>query len=901
MRTEPTLRFEELTAAAHPGQRWPWFVRLPERLSQDLAHLRVAHLMTLLAHGLELTLIVTAALAALLVVRWLLLARQRRRMAAAGTCLELVLPEQVERAALAGLGEKLAAQLPRPRLGAAPWIGLDVRVWGQRLRALLFCSEGVPLGQVRSAVQAALPGCALKPPGRDTVGHADGDRVRVVPSGCALVPLGDPMLPLRMKQEIDPSRQILASLGGETNGEGGIVQFLFAAAPRRVRRRALKRARKLLDPRPRSAWLGPMRLLAELATEFLDLFLPGGGSSYPRTGGSQVRTVPVAGWRRERAELLQKKASEPLLQATVRLATFAPDRGQARERLRGLAASFSCFNAEGKLRRGHEPFFWRHFWAWLPPLRPRLILTTAEVAAMLPLPEQRSEAPLELAELPARTLVPVADAPRQGLLLGGVDRAGIEAELRVTVEALLRHAHLLAPTGKGKSTLLANLVLEALKHDVGLFLLDPKGDLVGYLLNRIPAEHIPRVELLDLGDEQHPVALNLLACEPGEGDRQVEALLAIFRRLFSRYWGPRSEDLLRAALATLLTTPRAAGEPVPTLADVLLLLGDRPHPVAPAGADPVALARFWAHWGRLSPGQREQAWAPLANKLRALLGSRMLRNLLCQPEAPSFEEIIREGRVVLCSLPLGQLGEDAGALLGSVLVHRLWQTAARLGPYMSDRRPPFLCLLDEFHHFTHLPQGLAAALAEARGYGLGFVLAHQNLGQLRDNPELYEAIDGNAQTKLCFALPHLDAKRMEPHFAPRLTAADLGRLGAYQLACRIEHRGRQLPAATCDAQPMPIPVAGKPARRIQAIAHAHSKSRREVEAWIARRYGLRDDEPPAQGRGEADSPSGGPPAGPPFGPPPDGGPADGPNRHDSGESAAGGNPDEDQSIPSSLA
>ena len=435
-----------------------------------------------------------------------------------------------------------------------------------------------------------------------------------------------------------------------------------------------------------------------------------------------------------------------------------------------------------------------------------------------------------------------------------------------------------------------------------MFLLDPKGDLVDYLLNRIPAEHASRVELLDLGDEQHPPALNLLACEPGEADRQVEALLGIFRRLFSRYWGPRSEDLLRAALATLLTTPRAAGELAPTLADVLVLLGDRPRPVTPDGADPVALARFWAQWGRLSAGQREQAWAPLANKLRTLLGSRMLRNLLCQPGAPGFEQIIREGRVVLCSLPLGQFGEDAGSLLGSVLVHRLWQTAARLGPRSSGGRPPFLCLVDEFHHFCHLPQGLAAALAEARGYGLGFLLAHQNLGQLRDNPELYEAIDANTQSKLCFALPPIDAKRMEPHFAPRLTAADLNRLGAYQLACRIEHQGRQLPAATCRAQPLPAPVAGKPATLIRAASRAHTKTRLEVEAAIGRRYGLRDDEPPAQGRGEADTPPspGPPPSGPPFGPPSDGGPPHAPNPHDDGDEGAAANPDKDQSILSSL-
>src|SRR5579885_1815668 len=126
MRTRPTLLFERLAAVAHTGQQWPWFVRLPERLSQDLSHMRVARLLPPLVRVFELSLIAAARLVVLLAARWLLVSRQRRRMAAAGTCLELVLPEQVERSALDGLCEKLAAQLPRPRLGAAPWIGLEV-------------------------------------------------------------------------------------------------------------------------------------------------------------------------------------------------------------------------------------------------------------------------------------------------------------------------------------------------------------------------------------------------------------------------------------------------------------------------------------------------------------------------------------------------------------------------------------------------------------------------------------------------------------------------------------------------------------------------------------------------------------------------------------------------------
>src|SRR5438128_2612260 len=90
--------------------------------------------------------------------------------------------------------------------------------------------------------------------------------------------------------------------------------------------------------------------------------------------------------------------------------------------------------------------------------------------------------------------------------------------------------------------------------------------------------------------------------------------------------------------------------------------------------DPVALGQFWRQWQALSVGQREQALAPVANKLPAFLGRRSLRNILCQEEAPDFERIIRERKLVLVSLPTRTLG-DAADLVGSVLVHRLWQAA----------------------------------------------------------------------------------------------------------------------------------------------------------------------------------------------------------------------------------
>jgi hypothetical protein len=378
----------------------------------------------------------------------------------------------------------------------------------------------------------------------------------------------------------------------------------------------------------------------------------------------------------------------------------------------------------------------------------------------------------------------------------------------------LEHAHVLGPTGRGKSTLLLNMTVEAIRAGMGGIVLDPTGELTALTLARIPTERAGDVDLLDLGDTAHPPALNLLACAPGEGDAHAQAICGIFARLFSRFWGPRTEDILRSALTTLLCGRDPAG-PAPTLADVLKLLSDPGERARYRAGDPVALDVFWRQWQTLSEQARVQALAPLSNKLRALLGNRQLRNMLCQPAAPDLTERINSGRWLLVSLPQ-TLGEDAADLIGSVLLHRAWQAAQHLGPLALADRPPFLCLVDECHRFCHMPQGMATALAQARGYGVGMVLAHQNLAQLKDG-ELAEAVDANCQTKLCFGLGAADAKRMAVHFQPRLDAHDLLHLSAHTIACRVAHEHHQLPAATATTSRRRDPRAAIPRARSVAV------------------------------------------------------------------------------------
>jgi TraM recognition site of TraD and TraG len=835
-------------------------------------------------------LLVLAFAVLLLVLVWRVWGR--RRLAAEGRCFEVRLGEQVSRAAVESLMSTLAGGLPRPLLGPAPWVVLELSSTEDRAACGLFVSGGVPVAQVRAAVEQGFGGVTVEMIGLGPPAEMC-EHMRVA----SLAPGGSRFLPLRVDHRVDPAGQLLAALRAHEPREGGAIQLVLQAPPRSAANRARGQARRLRAGRglqPDVA-LRALQAAGGLLLEFIDVFLPGS----PPAGGQQAGRVDP--FSLERAKAIEAKAAQPLLAATLRVGAWADGRRRAGGRLGGLLAAFGQFHDLGGLHESFEPFCKRRMTFCLPPVKPRLLLSSSEAAALIAVPEETALAPLSFSEAPSRSIAPAAHAPSHGLLLGRSDHAGFDREIRVEPKALLEHAHVLGPTGRGKSTLLLNMTVEAIRAGMGGIVLDPTGELTTLTLARIPAERVEDVDLLDLGDTSHPPALNLLASAPGDGDAHAQAICGIFARLFSRFWGPRTEDILRSALTTLLCGRDPAG-PAPTLADVLTLLSDPGERTRYRASDPVALDVFWRQWQTLSEQARVQALAPLSNKLRALLGNRQLRNMLCQPAAPDLTERINAGRWLLVSLPQ-TLGEDAADLIGSVLLHRAWQAAQQLGPLALSDRPPFLCLVDECHRFCHMPQGIATALAQARGYGVGMVLAHQNLAQLKDS-ELAEAVDANCQTKLCFGLGAADAKRMAVHFQPRLDAHDLLHLDAHTVACRVAHEHHQLPAATATTEPPPPSTRGDTASVVRGRARANASDCRAVEAAIGERYG-RIEQPP-QGHAHADEQAGDnfdsgsaevPPFGPPFGAPTDGGPPARGIPHQHSDPGSDANPDNEHLFP----
>jgi len=404
-----------------------------------------------------------------------------------------------------------------------------------------------------------------------------------------------------------------------------------------------------------------------------------------------------------------------------------------------------------------------------------------------------------LATSPTRRL----DAPK---VLGDA-QAGGRRPVALAVPDARYHLHVMGATGSGKSTLLTNLVLGDVEAGRGVVVIDPKGDLITDLCDRLPETALARTVLIDPEDPDAAPVLNVLAGP--DPDLVVDNLVGIFRSIFAAFWGPRTDDILRSACLTLLRHA-AATATTTSLADVPRLLADdefRAPRVATVADDTVGLGGFWDSYEAMSEASRAQVIGPVMNKLRAFLLRDFVRQVVGRPDSSFDMGQVLDGGICLVRVPKGILGEETSRLLGSFVVAKVWQTATHRARLGQAARIDSSLVVDECQNFLNLPRSFDEMLAEARGYRLSMVLAHQHLGQLPR--ELREAVSANARTKVWFSMSPEDAHALGRHVAPEVSEHDLAHLGAYTAAARLVVDGEETPAFTLRTRPAPAAVAGR--------------------------------------------------------------------------------------------
>jgi hypothetical protein len=804
--------------AGGPGGPAGRYLAHPGAVTSQLAHL----LLRLATHqGLIAGPLLVLAAAGYLAGRVWLRRRQQAAFADGARQITVLAPPQAGPGGAVALWGHLTGLLRPPVarwLAGQPHLGWEYAFTGGAAAGLairVWVPGTIPPGLIERAVEAAWPGA------HTVTGPASPPLpAGVLATGGTLRLARPEILPLGISEDPDaPLRALAGAAAGLGDGEHAVLQVLTRPVTGGRVRRARRAARQHRAGQP-----------ARLSSRLLDLASPGGHSTTRAARRSPADPVLAAEVRAVTAKLAGPQWETLIRYATaISVPAAGADggpgqdaRAKAAARLRGLAHAVASATAlytgtnwlaRHRLRHPAEAIAARR-------LGRGDLLSVAELAALARLPADPALPGLARAGARAVPPPPAIPVPGPAVRPLGISDAGQPRPVGLAVPDARHHQRICGPTGTGKSTLIAGQILADAAAGRGVVFIDPKGDAVTDVIARLPEEAAPRVVLFDPDDRGGPPCLNVLQGDGSGTDTDViiDNVTGIFRRIFSANWGPRTDDIFRAACLTLLNSvPPGSG--LVTLADIPALLGNDAyrHRLTAGVTDPV-LKGFWDWYEQLSIPTRAHAVGPLMNKLRAFLLRKFARQAVAAgPSTFDMAHVLDHGGLCLARLPKGILGEETAQLVGSFIVARAWQAAARRARLPEAARADAGLYVDECQNFLNLPYPLEDVLAEARAYRLAVTMAHQNLAQLP--ADLREGISANARSQIIFSASPEDAHILERHTAPVLTAHDLSHLGAYQAAARLVAGSAEAPAFTLRTQPLPPAIAGR-ARLIRRAARA---------------------------------------------------------------------------------
>lgn len=502
-----------------------------------------------------------------------------------------------------------------------------------------------------------------------------------------------------------------------------------------------------------------------------------------------------------------EKAYQPAFSVTIRIGTTSSNHPRAKERLEQITRAFSYYNTSHlnglkaskiiKNTISTNPLLQR------APSKQNFMLGIDEVTTLYHFPKsydiphvvhvitKKGEPPEDL---------PTNEADRENISLFGMTNFHNQYEkFGLPRSDRRRHTYILGKSGTGKSKLMELLINEDIQAGHGIGLIDPHGDLIDSILRNIPPERVNDVIIFNPADVEYPVGFNLLEQTPIDKRIAVASgFIDILKKLFKQEWNSRLEHITRFSLLAALERSDS------TIITVLKLLTDDHYREYIVSEIQDELVRsYWINeFPEIKEKYSQEAITPLINKLGHFIASPLIRNIVSQPRNKSnIAAAMNEGKIILIRIAKGNIGEENVALLGSMIITKLYHAALERSQIPEDQRRDFYLYCDEFQYFA--TETFAEILSEARKFRFNLTLAHQYLGQL--SPAMRSTVIGNIGTLLSFRVGSDDAHILENEFTPVFKAQDVMNLGIREFYIKTSLNGELKKAFSGRTLNMPPP------------------------------------------------------------------------------------------------
>jgi len=596
------------------------------------------------------------------------------------------------------------------------------------------------------------------------------------------------VLPLRtyQKMEVDPLNSLINIMSKLDREESIVVQYIVRSAygvwHRRVRRviQRIQQKNSVRDGiRSSNVWW-------RIGGGMNDVF----GSMFSSTTGKEPDPKNIkrlSAVEEETVKSIEEKNLRAGLDVNIHLIVSSTDSQRSAAYLENIASVYTEYNnysygnsfsraIKSDQERQVKDFIHRRFRD-----DQSFLLNTEELTSIYHLPLKHLETP-NIMWLTAKNAPAPADVPSEGLMLGNNVYRGVKKDIRIKRADRRRHTYIIGKSGVGKSVLLANMAIQDIENGEGVCVLDPHGDLIEDILQRIPPERAEDVVIFSPADMERPLALNLLEYDPRYPEQKsfvINELIGIFDKLYDlkQTGGPMFEQYMRNALLLIMDDPESGS----TLMEVPKVLSDENfRKMKLSRCHNRTVVDFWKKEAEKAGGD-----AALANivpyitsKLTAFISNDMMRPIIGQQKSSfNFRDLMDRQKILLIDLPKGVVGEMNAYLLGMIVVGKILMAALSRTDMPAEQRKDFYLYIDEFQNFT--TNSICQILSEARKYALNLIIAHQYIGQLvktnsaSNSSEIKDAVFGNVGTMITFKIGTDDAEFLVKEFSPVFNVYDL--------------------------------------------------------------------------------------------------------------------------------